>query len=29
MLMLPFHKLVDLVKGHAGKRHSDLSEKQA
>ena len=29
VLMLPFHKLVDLVKGHAGERHSDLSEKQA
>src|SRR5439155_7420203 len=29
MLMLVLHKLVDLVKGDAGKRHGDLSEKQA
>ena len=27
--MLPFHKLVDLVKGDAGERHGDLGEKQA
>jgi hypothetical protein len=27
--MLVLHKLVDLVKGDAGKRHRDLSEKQA
>jgi hypothetical protein len=29
MLMLVLHKLVDLVTGDAGKRHGDLSEKQA
>jgi hypothetical protein len=29
VLMLPFHKLVDLVKGHTGERHGDLGEKQA
>jgi hypothetical protein len=29
VLMLPFHKLVDLVKGDAGERHGALGEKQA
>jgi hypothetical protein len=29
VVMLPFHTLVDLVKGDAGERHGDLSKKQA